>query len=79
MKINKIHEKLSESKGTDDNFAPSMDAGWSWIAMIDRLSDGDITKHDYIYGYTYIRCLNLLSYWKAKDNYIDMVNKRNNK
>jgi len=38
--------------------------------MIDRLSDGDITKHDQIYERNYIECLNLLSYWKERDSWL---------
>ena len=45
--------------------------------MIDRLSCGDMTKHDAIYEKTYISCLNLLSFWKAKEDYIESINKRN--
>lgn len=52
-----------------------MDPKWKWIAMVDRLSAGDITKHDLIYERNYIECLNLLSYWKEKDDYIEEINK----
>lgn len=43
--------------------------------MIDRLADGDITKHSQIYELTWIECLNLLAYWKYRDKYIDYQNK----
>ena len=52
-----------------------LDNRWNWISMIDRLSDGDISKHDNIYERNYIECLNLLSYWHEKDIY---TNKKNN-
>ena len=42
--------------------------------MIDRLSNGDITKHDEIYERNYIECLNLLSYWHEKDKYMEQMN-----
>lgn len=53
-----------------------LDEKWSWIAMIDRLSNGDITKHDEIYERNYIECLNLLSYWSEKDKYMEAINER---
>jgi len=37
--------------------------------MVDRLANGDITKHDAIYERNYIECLNLLSYWHERDQY----------
>ena len=45
--------------------------------MVDRLAGGDITKHDLIYERNYIECLNLLSYWKQRDRFIEDQNKRN--
>jgi hypothetical protein len=47
--------------------------------MIDRLSNGDITKHDLIYERNYIECLNLLSYWHEKDAYNEKMNKERQK
>ena len=35
-----------------------------WISIIDKLSGGDITKHEEIYKTNYIHSLNMLSYWK---------------
>lgn len=52
----------------------SIDGRWSWLSMVDRLSDGDITKHDAIYERNYIECLNLLSYWHEKDKYMEQMN-----
>jgi len=48
----------------------TIDNRWSWLSMVDRLADGDITKHDLVYQRCYIECLNLLSYWKERDHYI---------
>lgn len=45
--------------------------------MIDRLANGDITKHETIYEMNYIECLNLLGYYHDKDKFIEAVNKRN--
>lgn len=44
--------------------------------MIDRLSNGDITKHDEIYKRNYIECLNLLSYWHERDLYMKQINEQ---
>ena len=75
----KSYEKLFESKSSEgyDPFAPTIDSKWSWLAMVDRLSNSDITKHEEVYNTTYIQALNLLSYWKIKDSYIEQMNKRN--
>jgi hypothetical protein len=51
-----------------------MDNRWGWISMMDRLSNGDITKHDDIYDRNYIECLNILSYWHEKDAYMEQMN-----
>lgn len=52
----------------------NIDGRWSWLSMIDRLSNSDITKHDAIYEKNYIECLNLLSYWHEKDKYMEQIN-----
>lgn len=51
----------------------------NWIAMVDRLSNGDITKHDAIYAKNYIECMNLLAYWHHKDKYVEQINKAHRK
>ena len=51
-----------------------MDSRWGWVSMMDRLSNGDITKHDAIYERNYIECLNILSYWHEKDAYMEQMN-----
>ena len=43
---------------------------WSWYAVFEKLSNGDLTKFDAIGEQTYIGCLNLLSYWKERDQEI---------
>lgn len=53
-----------------------MDNKWSWLSMVDRLSNNDITKHDLVYERNYIECLNLLSYWHEKDQYMEEMNKQ---
>jgi hypothetical protein len=52
----------------------NMDNRWGWVSMMDRLSNGDITKHDAIYERNYIECLNILSYWHEKDRYMEQMN-----
>jgi hypothetical protein len=47
---------------------------YRWIAFMDRLSDGDITKHEEIYRRNYIETLNLLSWWKTRDDAQRMAN-----
>jgi hypothetical protein len=54
----------------------SMDEKWGWMSMVDRLSNGDITRHDLVYERNYIECLNLLSYWHEKDKYMEEMNKQ---
>lgn len=43
--------------------------------MVDRLADGDITKHDAIYKTNYIQVLTLMSYWNERDKHIEQVNR----
>lgn len=47
--------------------------------MIDRLTNGDITRHEQVYQLNWIQCLNLLAWWKVKDDYIEQMNKMNSK
>ncbi len=47
----------------------------NWIGMIDKLSNGDITKHKDVYEINYIECLNLMAYWHHRDKYIEQMNK----
>ena len=55
---------------------PGLDEKWTWISMVDRLSNGDITKHDLVWKRNYIECLNLLSYWHERDKHIEEMQKR---
>jgi hypothetical protein len=52
----------------------TMNEKWQWISMVDRLSDGDITKHSEIYEMNYVYCLNILSYWYERDTYNESIN-----
>lgn len=46
--------------------------------MVDRLSSGDITKHDLVYERNYIECLNLLSFYHERDKYMEQMNNAKN-
>lgn len=52
----------------------TMNEKWQWLSMVDRLSDGDITKHKDIYEMNYIYCLNIMSYWYERDVYQEQIN-----
>lgn len=56
----------------------TLDSRWGWVAMVDRLSNGDITKHDLVYERNYIECLNLLSYYHERDKYVEQMNNARN-
>lgn len=52
---------------------------WAYISMIDRLSNGDITKHKDVYEENFIYCLNVLGFMKDRDDYMNEMNKRTQK
>jgi hypothetical protein len=43
--------------------------------MVDRLANGDVTKHDGIYKMNYIECLNIMSFWHQRDKYQEQLRK----
>jgi hypothetical protein len=47
--------------------------------MVDKLSNGDITKHKQVYGTNYLECLNLMAYWYHRDKYIENINRVNSR
>lgn len=49
------------------------------IGMVDKLSNGDITKHKEVYNTNYIECLNLMAYWHHRDKYINQINRINSR
>jgi hypothetical protein len=55
---------------------PKMDDRWRWYSIVERLAEGDIRRFDEIYKQSYINCLNLLSYWKEKNDYEESVRRR---
>lgn len=56
----------------------NQDHKYRWISFMDRLSNGDITKHQEIYEKNYIETLNLLSWWKIRDDAERMAIKTRN-
>lgn len=56
-----------------------MDPEWAFVAMVDRLSGGDITKDEDILKMDYIYLLTRLLYWKDKDDWTEKMNKINQK
>lgn len=61
---------------SEDVGSISMPSKWAFISMVDRLSNGDITKHNEIYEQNFIYCLNILGFWHDRDAYMDQINKR---
>jgi hypothetical protein len=74
------YSKLFHSNSTSGHgLGPTMPAKWGWMAFIDRLAGGDITKHEAIFDLNYIYCLNQMGYWHDRDEYTEAINKRNSK
>lgn len=48
---------------------------FNMIALVDRLSNGDITKHDAVYERNVVECYNLLAYWKHRDKQVEYMNR----
>lgn len=44
--------------------------------MIDRLAGGDILKYEAVSDLTYLECLNVMGYWKKRDQVIEYKNKQ---
>lgn len=43
--------------------------------MLDRLTNGDITKNELVYKMSWIECMTLLLYYKERDTYMEKMNK----
>jgi len=75
------YESLFIKEVKEDDLSHGMNDDQShkyrWISFMDRLSNGDITKHDEIYRRNYLETLNLLSWWKIRDQAQEMMNKMN--
>jgi hypothetical protein len=55
---------------------PTLDSQYNWISMIDRLAGGDILKYEAVSDLTYLECLNVMGYWKKRDQVIEYKNKQ---
>ena len=56
--------------------APEIPLVYNTIAMIDRLASGNILDHERVYEIPYTYALDLMSYWKRRDEYIEYENKQ---
>lgn len=45
------------------------------MSIIDRLTQGDVTKDEEVFKRGYIDCMYRMMYWDAKDKYIEKVNR----
>lgn len=52
-----------------------MNPEWGYMAMIDRLTNGDITKQDEVFRLPWLQCLTYLLYLKDKDHWVEQMNK----
>lgn len=70
-------KNIEEEEEESSVETPEFSGRWKWFSIIERLSSGDITKFEEVYKQTYISCLNLLSYWKEKEDYQERIRRRN--
>lgn len=42
---------------------------WFWFSITEKLAGGDILKFEGVDNQNFIKCLNLLAYWKERDDY----------
>lgn len=74
------YENLFKSNNNDEETSisdePILPNNFKWLALVDKLAGGDITKFDNIFSQNYISCLNLLSYWKERDDYVNRMERR---
>jgi hypothetical protein len=77
--INKHFSELYKSKPQKGNelIKIEMDSKYNFISMVDRLANGDITKYEAVYQIEWVEALTTLEYYKAKDEYIEKLNKAN--
>ena len=54
----------------------SFEKRWGWLAILNRVSNDDITKHEQILEKTLVEILNHISYLIDKDNEIIKQQKR---
>ena len=61
-------EQKKESKNGFSRFG--------WLAIVEKLARGDITKFEEVTNQNYIACLNLLSFWKEREAIQNRINKQ---
>ena len=61
-------EDIAKMNKEQDEYSKRGFGRWSWFALIEKLAKGDITRFDEVTEQNFIACLNLLSYWKEKDD-----------
>lgn len=52
---------------------------WKWFSIMEKLSMGDITKMEMVEKQNYIGALNLLSFWKERDDRQRAIERINNR
>ena len=68
--------QVDEEVEEDGPAVPTFSNRWKWFSMIERLAGGDVTKFEEVYDVSYLTALTTLSYWKEKDDYENMMRKR---
>ena len=48
-----------------------MDPQYTWLSIIDRFADGDVTKYDEIQERQYLELMSILSYWSLRDEKLE--------
>jgi len=74
----KSNEKLDDIEDEEIE-EEGLSSRWKWFSLIEKLSQGDITKFEDVYEQNFISCLNLLSFWKERDEYLRRLEKQRNK
>lgn len=72
----KVKEEPMKNQVKKPNTEPEFPTRWNWFMMIEKLAMGDITKFKDVYKQNFISCLNLLSFWKEKDDYVAKMERR---
>lgn len=70
-----VDNSFDEEEDNDNGFSPR----WKWFSLIEKMAQGDITKFEDVYKQNFIAALNLLSYWKERDEYLKEVEKARRK
>ena len=50
------------------NSSIELDPIYTYLSIVDRFADGDITKYEEIQEREYLECLSILTYWTARDD-----------